>query len=421
MNALDPKRGREMAVVRKPVAKSAATAHGRWLSPIFHRLLDRIDSGLEAGSLEALLPDGSRRLLGGRAPGPDCTVHVVRWRALVRLVTDGSAGWYRAWAAGEWTSPDPVPLFELFMRNGASLGKAGRSQGPARWIGRLAHWSRRNNRQGSRRNIAFHYDLGNDFYALWLDRGMHYSSALFRDPGDRLESLEQAQRRKVDAILDRLDLRDGASMLEIGCGWGGLAEQAMERRAIRYDGLTLSVEQADYARDRLGSGARILLTDYRDAEGQYDAIASVEMVEAVGERYWPAYLDAIHRLLKPGGRAAIQYILIDDALFDAYRRGTDFIQTYIFPGGMLLSESRFRALAEARGLEWCDVRRFGQHYAETLRRWRDRFDHVVDEAQLPAGFDAYFVKLWRYYLMYCEGGFRGGGIDVAQVTLVKPA
>jgi cyclopropane-fatty-acyl-phospholipid synthase len=384
-------------------------------------MLDRIDQGLEQGALEAILPDGTRRLLGGRADGPSCIVEVHEWRALIRLASGGSAGWYRAWAAGDWSSPDPVPLFALFMRNAAALGRAARPRGPARWIGRVAHWARRNNRAGSRYNIAYHYDLGNDFYSLWLDPYMHYSSGLFLDPESRIESLEQAQRRKVDAILNRLDLKDDDALLEIGCGWGALAEQAMERQAIRYTGLTLSTEQADYARDRLGSGADIMLTDYRDAQGQYDAIASVEMVEAVGERYWPAYLAAVHRLLKPGGKAAIQYILIDDALFESYARGADFIQTYIFPGGMLMSESRFRALAQAQGLEWRDVHRFGLHYAETLRRWRQRFDRVIEEGQLPASFDQHFVALWRYYLMYCEGGFRGGGIDVAQVTLVRPA
>ncbi|NIJ16404.1 cyclopropane-fatty-acyl-phospholipid synthase [Sphingobium vermicomposti] len=385
----------------------------------FHRLLDRIDAGLEAGRLEAVLPDGTVRILGGRGPGPVCEVHLVRWRALLRLALSGSAGWYQAWAAGEWTSPDPVPLFELFMVNARALGDVARPRGPGRWVGRAVHWARRNSHRGSRKNIAYHYDLGNDFYRLWLDKNMHYSSALFRDPADRIESLERAQQRKVDAILDRLNLQDGARLLEIGCGWGGLAEQAMDRCAIDYDGLTLSVEQAEYARDRLGSGANILLTDYRDASGRYDAIASVEMVEAVGQRYWPTYLAAIKRLLKPGGRAAIQYILIDDAIFDRYARGADFIQTYIFPGGMLISESRFRALAEQQGLEWHDVHYFGLHYAETLKRWRERFDRAVDQGLLPVSFDQHFVALWRYYLMYCEGGFRGGTINVAQVTLVK--
>lgn len=421
MNAIDPRRGRRASSARR----HSEPRRGRWAARMagvgFHRLLDRIDAGLQAGRLEAVLPDGTARILGGRSPGPRCEVHLVRWRALLRLALGGSAGWYQAWAAGEWTSPDPVPLFELFMVNATALGDVARPRGPGRWIGQALHWARRNSHRGSRRNIAYHYDLGNDFYRLWLDRNMHYSSALFRDPADRIESLERGQQRKVDAILDRLHLQDGVRLLEIGCGWGGLAEQAMDRCAIHYDGLTLSVEQAEYARDRLGSGANILLTDYRDASGQYDAIASVEMVEAVGQRYWPTYLAAIERLLKPGGRAAIQYILIDDAIFERYARGADFIQTYVFPGGMLISESRFRALAEQQRLEWHDAHYFGLHYAETLRRWRERFDHVVDQGLLPVSFDQHFVALWRYYLMYCEGGFRGGTINVAQVTLVKPA
>lgn len=420
MNAIDPRRGRRALSVRRPPTSGAASRASRYAAPIFHHMLDRIDRGLEQGSLDAILPDGTRRLLGGRHPGPHCEVHLHRWRALVRLATGGSAGWFRAWAAGEWSSPDPVPLFALFMANAVALGRVARPNGPGRWLGRLTHFARRNSRTGSRHNIAYHYDLGNDFYQLWLDENMHYSSGLFADPDSATESHERAQRRKVDAILDRLDLTDGASLLEIGCGWGGLAEQAMERCTLSYTGLTLSTEQADYARDRLGSGAQVLLTDYRDAQGQYDAIASVEMVEAVGQRYWPAYLAAVHRLLKPGGRAAIQYILIDDAIFESYARGADFIQTYIFPGGMLMSESRFRALAEKEGLEWHSAHRFGLHYAQTLRRWREHFDCAIDEGRLPASFDQHFVALWRYYLMYCEGGFRGGGIDVAQVTLVKP-
>ncbi|WP_300397182.1 cyclopropane-fatty-acyl-phospholipid synthase family protein [uncultured Sphingobium sp.] len=421
MNATDPRRGRQAPSVFRQSRITGSAGISRWVAPLFHQMLDRIDQGLEAGSLEADLPDGTRRLLGGRAAGPDCVVHLHSWRALVRLATGGSAGWYRAWAAGEWASPDPVPLFALFMRNAVSLGQLARPHGPTRWIGRIWHWLRRNSRAGSRHNIAFHYDLGNDFYQPWLDEDMHYSSGLFADTDNWLEPLEAAQRRKVDAILDRLTLKDGDALLEIGCGWGGLAERAMERRALRYTGLTLSSEQADYARDRLGSGASVELMDYRDARGVYDGIASVEMVEAVGQRYWPDYLAAIYRLLKPGGRAAIQYILIDDAIFERYARGVDFIQTYIFPGGMLISESRFRRIAQEMGLEWRDERRFGLHYAETLRRWRQCFDRAIEEGRLPAGFDQHFVALWRYYLMYCEGGFRGGGIDVAQVTLVKPA
>lgn len=420
MNAIDPKRPRRART--RPLLSSSRGGGwvSRWVAPLFHRLIDRIDSGLTVGTLTGTLPDGSVRILGGRNAGPECHVDLHSWRALLRLAAGGSAGWYRAWAAGEWSSPDPVPLFALFMANAVSLGTAARPHGPTRWIGRAWHALHRNSRRGSRRNIAFHYDLGNDFYALWLDKDMQYSSALFSDPDNVVEDLETAQARKVDAILDRLNLAPGKTLLEIGCGWGGLAEQALARAPIGYDGLTLSVEQADYARQRLGDRAHILLTDYRDATGQYDAIASVEMIEAVGQRYWPDYIAAIDRLLKPGGYAAIQYILIDDAIFPSYAAAADFIQTYIFPGGMLMSESRFRALAEAQGLEWRDVHRFGPHYATTLRLWRERFDAAVDAGHLPTQFDERFVKLWRYYLMYCEGGFLGGAIDVAQVTLVKP-
>lgn len=420
---VSPRRGRSLLRADRAYRSNWGLARLASLAPtaLFHRLLDRIDAGLALGTIEGHLPDGSVRLLGGRGPGPVAVVHLHSYAALVRLALSGSVGWYRAWDKGEWTSPDPVPLFDLFMRNGETLGDVARARGPWRWLNKAAHAFNRNNRRGARRNIHAHYDLGNDFYRLWLDAGMNYSSALYTDPA---QSLEEAQATKVDAILDRLDLRSGGRLLEIGCGWGALAERAVERHDVIYTGITLSPAQAEVADERLravdlSQRSRIELCDYRDARGPYDAIASVEMVEAVGQAYWPAYLDAIARLLRPGGRAAIQYIMISDALFDSYAAGSDFIQAYIFPGGCLISESRFRALAAARGLEWRDARRFGGDYAETLRLWRVRFDAVVAAGELPPGFDDRFVRLWRYYLQYCEGGFRGGGIDVAQVTLEK--
>ncbi len=422
---VSPRRGKELLRADRAYRTGGLLARLLALAPanMFHRLLDRIDAGLALGTIEAHLPDGSVRLLGGRGKGPVAVVHLQSWAALVRLALSGSVGWYRGWDAGEWTSPDPVPLFDLFMRNGETLGDVARARGPLRWVNKAVHGLRRNNRRGARRNIHAHYDLGNDFYRLWLDQSMNYSSALFTDPG---QSLDEAQAAKVDAILDRLDLRSGSRLLEIGCGWGALAERAVERHDVLYTGITLSPSQAEVADARLAaidlSGrSRIEICDYRDAQGPYDAIASVEMVEAVGQAYWPAYLDAIARLLRPGGKAAIQYILINDALFERYAVSSDFIQAYIFPGGCLISESRFRSLAEARGLAWRDVQRFGDDYAETLRQWRERFDAVVAAGQLPPGFDDRFVRLWRYYLQYCEGGFRGGGIDVAQVTLEKTA
>jgi cyclopropane-fatty-acyl-phospholipid synthase len=403
-------------------ATGRATSAARLTAPIFHRLLDRIDAGLESGGIEASLPDGTRRLLGGRAPGPMPVVTVHRWRALVRLATAGSVGWYEGWTVGDWSSPDPVPLFDLFMRNRISLGRTARSGGVARLSARAWHWMRRNHRTGSRRNIAAHYDLGNDFYETWLDPSLTYSSALFAEPISEAEPLEHAQTTKLQAILDRTGTQPGDRILEIGCGWGSFAALAAQS-GVDVHGLTLSTEQKRQVDARMAeaglTGVTVSLTDYRDVVGTYDAVASIEMVEAVGEAYWPAYLDAVARALKPGGRAALQYITIDDAIFDAYSTSVDFIQRYVFPGGMLLSEPRFRALAEARGLTWKDQRSFGLHYAETCRRWRVAFDGAVAQGRLPARLDAKFVALWRYYLMYCEGGFRGGGIDVAQVTLVK--
>jgi len=388
---------------------------GKWIAWPYHRLLDRIDRGLEAGAIEAELPDGTLRVLGGRAQGPVPVVRVHRWRALRRLATAGSIGWYEGWEAGDWSSPDPVPLFDLFMLNRVPLGRAARAGPLVQAAARAGHHLRRNHRTGARRNVAAHYDLGNDFYREWLDKGMTYSSAIF---ADAQATLEQAQGAKLRAVLERTGTRAGDTILEIGCGWGSFAALAAEAgRGVH--ALTLSAEQKAVVDARGLPGVTVALCDYRDVAGTFDAVASIEMVEAVGQRYWPAYLDTIARALKPGGRAAIQFISIADDVFPAYASGVDFIQRHVFPGGMLVSESRFRALAEARGLRWIELHRFGPDYAETLRRWRMRFDQAAAEGRLPARFDERFQRLWRYYLMYCEGGFRGGGIDVAQVTLVK--
>ena len=398
-----------------PPPRRSGPRSARLVAPVYHRLLDRIDAGLLAGGIDASLPDGTHRVLGGRAAGPMPVVAVHRWRALRRLATAGSIGWYEAWADGDWSSPDPVPLFDLFMRNRVSLGRAARAGVVNRAAARLWHLARRNTPRRARENIEAHYDLGNDFYREWLDGSLTYSSALFAKSD---EPLETAQRRKLQAILDRTATRPGDRILEIGCGWGSFAAlTAGEGRAVH--GLTLSREQQAHVASLKLAGTSVALTDYRDEQGRYDAVVSIEMVEAVGEQFWPAYLDTITRVLKPGGRAAVQFISIADDVFPAYAAGVDFIQRYVFPGGMLLSASRFRGLAEARGLTWTDEHRFGLDYAETLRRWRAAFDAADAEGRLPARLDAKLRNLWRYYLMYCEGGFRGGGIDVHQVTLVK--
>ncbi len=418
MNAPDDKRGHHLTQkAALPGARGGFFDSLR--SNFYDRIIRRIDAGMEAGQIIGHMPDGTVRCAGGRGVGPQAVIHIHDMRTFTRIARAGSIGLYEGWAAGDWSSPDPVPIFDLFVRNRLAMGRVARASGLARMFGRGLHWLNRNTQRKARENIEAHYDLGNDFYSRWLDPSMTYSSAVFEELPASDTALEAAQARKMALLLERLQLQPGHSMLEIGCGWGGLAEMACSRCAVDYHGITLSPSQKAYADQRLAkyANAAITLTDYRAVNGQYDAIASIEMVEAVGQKYWPAYLDCIARNLKPGGRAAIQYIRIEDDVFDAYAKNVDFIQRYIFPGGMLLSESRFRRLAEERGLIWQDQVDYGPHYAETLRLWRARFDCAVAAGQLPAGFDDAFVALWRFYLMYCEGGFRGGGINVAQVTL----
>ena len=391
----------------------------RVISPAFAKVLDEIDGRLVAGGIEAIFPNGEKRRLGFRASGPKAIVRLSSWLALVRLATSGSVGWYKAWTLGEWSSPDPVAVFESFSANAIPLGDVGRAKGPFRWINALAHRLRDNAPRKARENIAAHYDLGNDFYSAWLDTTMTYSSARFATPD---ESLEDAQLRKMNSLLDRLDLKAGQRLLEIGCGWGTLAIEAAKRGASVV-GLTLSTEQKAWAERKIAEAGvadriEIRLQDYRDTAEQFDAVASVEMVEAVGKRWWGAYLDCIARNLKSDGRAALQFISIDHHLFDRYTRNPDFIQTYIFPGGLLLDEPQFEALAQEKGLSWQDRQAFRFDYAETLKRWRERYEEAIARGALD-GFGEAFHNLWRYYLMYCEGGFRGGAIDVAQVTMVK--
>lgn len=388
-------------------------------APAISRILAQIDRRLIAGGLDALLPDGTKRELGFHGPGPRAVVHLASWMALVRLATSGSVGWYKAWSLGEWSSPDPVRLFELFSANSQSLGDSTRAKGIFRWINALAHRLRDNAPEKARRNIAAHYDLGNDFYSAWLDATMTYSAARF---DSRSDGLEAAQLRKIHRLLDRLDLKDGHRLLEIGCGWGSLGIEAAKRGA-EVVGLTLSREQKDWAERKifdagLAAKVEIRLQDYRDTADQFDAVASVEMVEAVGQRWWGTYLDSIARNLRRGGRSALQFISIDHRLFESYAENADFIQTYIFPGGCLINEPEFAKLASDRGLSWNDREGFAADYAETLKRWRERYNEAVGRGMLK-GFAEPFHNLWRYYLMYCEGGFRGGAIDVAQVTMIK--
>ncbi len=411
-------RGEHLVRADRAFATGGGT-FARLAAPAFARVIDEIDRKLVAGGIDATLPDGAHRRIGYRGPGPDAVIWLRSWIALVRLATSGSVGWYKAWTLGEWSSPDPVAIFEIFSANAVSLGDTGRAKGPFRWVNTIAHRLRDNGLNKARQNVAAHYDLGNDFYSAWLDPTMTYSCARFAGSSD---PLEDAQRRKVELLLDRLDLKPGQRLLEIGCGWGSLAIAAA-RRGVEVVGLTLSTEQKAWAEQQIAAAGLadqidIRLQDYRHTAEQFDAVASVEMVEAVGQRWWGAYLDSIARNLTVGGRAALQFIAMDHRLFDRYARNPDFIQTYIFPGGMLLDEPSFEALARERGLSWEDREGFAADYAETLRRWRSRYDLAVARGELT-GFGSAFHNLWRYYLMYCEGGFRGRAIDVAQVTMTK--
>ncbi len=412
MNAQASGRGEELVTGGRQIGIGPQWFARAFTGSIRH-VLERVDRGILRGSVEVTLPDGEICHLGGRAEGFRARIHIRDPRGALRFATGGSVGFYQAWTLGEIASPDLVPLFALMMDNAVSLGDTGRAHGPWKWIMRRLHRLHRNTHSGSLRNIHAHYDLGNDFYPLWLDPTMSYSSARF-DAGTR--DLQAAQQRKIASMADRI--AGAENVLEIGCGWGSLAGE-LARRGMAVTAISLSDGQLNWARARQPTEIDFLKVDYRDMTGCCDAVVSVEMVEAVGREYWPAFMDCIARCLAPGGRAAIQYILMRDELFDGYAANADFIQTYVFPGGMLIRESEFRALAEARGLAWTARETFGLDYARTLKMWRENFDRVVADDALPPGFDREFVDLWRFYLMYCEGGFRGGGIDVAQVTLVK--
>ncbi len=381
-----------------------------------HSLLDRVDRALDRGSLLVRLPDGRIRLLGGRTPGFDAEVILHDWRALLRMSTSGSVGFYQGWEAGEWESPDVVAFCAVIMANTRALGNIGRAKGPWRLVSRMMHWLNRNTREQAEKNIHAHYDLGNDFYGAWLDPTMSYSSGLDYDLDCGGAGLEASQHRKWERLAQRLG--DPETVLEVGCGWGALSNY-FASRGSKVTAISLSDEQLQWARTHAHPSIDFRHQDYRDVDGQFDGIVSVEMVEAVGREYWPSYFDCLARNLKPGGRAAIQFIALDDATFDAYASNMDFIQAYVFPGGLLIKTSEFRALAQERGLSWQDQEDFGIDYAETLKAWLVNFDLAVTEGRLPDGFDESFIRLWRFYLMYCEGGFRSGAITVSQVTLVK--
>jgi cyclopropane-fatty-acyl-phospholipid synthase len=387
--------------------------------PASGRFVLALLSHIRHGALHLQLPDGQTMNFGdGTFP---VTLRLNDWTMCEAVIQSGDIGFAEAYIDAGWSTDNLTGLIELFLRNREHIESLIYGKWWGNLIYRVRHLFNRNSRKGSRKNILAHYDIGNEFYKLWLDQSMTYSSALFTN--ERPQSLQEAQFAKYRRILEQLNVSSGATILEIGCGWGGFAEVAISEAGANVLGLTLSAEQLVFARQRLleaglSDKADFQFMDYRDHRGQYDAIASIEMFEAVGEAYWPIYFESLASNLKPGGRACIQTIVIADELFARYRKGTDFIQQYIFPGGMLPSPSEFRTQAKRQGLKIIDEFAFGSSYARTLSEWQDTFRANLAEVQLQ-GFDDRFQRTWEFYLSYCEAAFRAENIDVMQFTLEK--
>ena len=383
------------------------------------QLLEKI----EHGTLTVQFPDRSMKIYGNGSL-PHAALSLSNWNVFLASMKSGDIGFAESYIAGDWRTPSLSELLRVMIQNRRVVEDLIYGSWWGRMIYRVRHLLNRNHKANSRKNIHAHYDLGNAFYELWLDSTMNYSSALFQ--GDFSLSMQEAQHAKVRRALQATDVTQGSRVLEIGCGWGALAEMATMEMGAHVTGVTLSTEQLAFANARMkwngkADQADLRLQDYRDIDdGPYDAVCSIEMIEAVGQEYWPTYFQAISKLLKPGGKACVQSIVIDDALFDRYVKSTDFIQQYIFPGGCLPSPTEFKRQAELAGLKVIDELKFGPDYAETLRRWRH--DFMAQESQvLTLGFDNKFLRTWEFYLAYCEAAFDEANTDVIQFTLQKPA
>jgi len=378
-------------------------------------------SGLRRGTLDITLPDGRRVRLGGVEPGPAAAMTLANYGFASRLLNGGDIGVAEAYLQGEWDTPDLTQFLYLFCVNHDLIQTMLGDNPVMRFLQNLRHWFNRNTKRRARHNIYAHYDIGNAFYSAWLDPTMTYSSALFEDD---TPDLTAAQNNKYRRLAEAIDLQPGQKVLEIGCGWGGFAEYAAKNYGANVVGLTISAEQRDFARKRiqdagLGDKVEIRFQDYRDERGQYDRIASIEMIEAVGEQFWPQYFSQLRDRLLPGGLVGIQAITIQDRFFQTYRREVDFIQRYVFPGGMLPSPEVLKSLGERFGVPVIREHIFGQDYAKTLATWRNNFRAAWPNLT-PLGFDDRFRRLWEYYLAYCEAGFLSGNIDVRQVVFAKP-
>ena len=376
---------------------------------------------LNSGRVDFILPDGRQFRAEGAKPGPVAEVFINNPDVFARLVREGDLGFSDAYLDGWWTTPDLQAFMDFIHADNDDMYDEFPGMGLVRAWEKARFWFQSNSKRQALKNISYHYDLGNDFYSLWLDDTMTYSSALF---STSQESLENAQVAKYASMIDQMGVKPGDHVLEIGCGWGGFAEYASKERGLKVTGLTISKEQLDFARKRinnngLGDKVNLKLQDYRDETGVYDGVASIEMFEAVGEKYWPIYFNKVKQCLKPGKQATLQIITIHDARWEVYRKGVDFIQKYIFPGGMLPSPTVLRQEVAKAGLNVQHSIEFGKSYSQTLRRWFEVFNDQWDTIS-GMGFDDRFRRMWNFYLTSCAATFESGNCDVTQITLQKP-
>ena len=376
---------------------------------------------LNSGRVDFILPDGRQFRAEGAKPGPVAEVFINNPDVFARLVREGDLGFSDAYLDGWWTTPDLQAFMDFIHADNDDMYDEFPGMGLVRAWEKARFWFQSNSKRQALKNISYHYDLGNDFYSLWLDDTMTYSSALF---STSQESLENAQVAKYASMIDQMGVKPGDHVLEIGCGWGGFAEYAAKERGLKVTGLTISKEQLDFARKRinnngLGDKVNLKLQDYRDETGVYDGVASIEMFEAVGEKYWPIYFNKVKQCLKPGKQATLQIITIHDARWEVYRKGVDFIQKYIFPGGMLPSPTVLRQEVAKAGLNVQHSIEFGKSYSQTLRRWFEVFNDQWDTIS-GMGFDDRFRRMWNFYLTSCAATFESGNCDVTQITLQKP-
>ena len=386
----------------------------------FGRVFDLVGK-LNSGRVDFILPDGRRFRAEGSKPGPVAEVTINNPDVFARLVREGDLGFCDAYLDGWWTTPDLQAFMDFIHADNDDMYDGFPGMALVRAWEKARFWFQSNTKRQALKNISYHYDLGNDFYSLWLDDTMTYSSALFNTSQ---ESLEKAQIAKYASMVDQMGVKPGDHVLEIGCGWGGFAEYAAKERGLKVTGLTISKEQLEYAKKRikdkgLSDKVNFKLQDYRDETGVYDGVASIEMFEAVGEKYWPVYFDKIKQCLKPGKQATLQIITIQDARWDVYRKSVDFIQKYIFPGGMLPSPSVLRQEIHRAGLSVQHSIEFGKSYSQTLRRWFEVFNNKWDNIS-AMGFDDRFRRMWNFYLTSCAATFESGNCDVTQITLQKP-